>query len=193
LLAIRVTYVGELGYELYVPSDQAASVWATLEAAGSDLGLRPIGLGALHSLRLEKGYRDYGVDIDVTDTPVSAGLAFAVAWDKPTAFRGKEALAQLRDDRTSRLVNAILDDPRPLLHGGEPVLKDGQWVGYLQVGGFGHSLDRSVGLATIGHPDGITAEWLAGGGFEIVVEGVPYAARLQQRALFDPERTRILS
>jgi 4-methylaminobutanoate oxidase (formaldehyde-forming) len=193
VLAIRVTYVGELGYELYVPSDQAVSVWETLAAAGGDLGLRPVGLGALHGLRLEKGYRDYGIDIDVTDTPVSAGLAFAVAWDKPVEFRGKAALERLRTDRTSRLVNAILDDPEPLLHGGEPVLKDGAWVGYLQVGGFGHTLGRSIGLATIDNADGVTAEWLASGGFEIVVVGVPYAARLQMRPLYDPERTRILS
>jgi len=193
VLAIRVTYVGELGYELYVPSDQAVSVWETLAAAGGDLGLRPIGLGALHGLRLEKGYRDYGIDIDVTDTPVSAGLAFAVAWDKPVAFRGKAALEGLRADRTSRLVNAILDDPEPLLHGGEPVLKNGTWIGYLQVGGFGHTLGRSVGLATIDNADGVTADWLAGGGFEIVVAGKPYAARLQMRPLYDPERARILA
>jgi glycine cleavage system aminomethyltransferase T/glycine/D-amino acid oxidase-like deaminating enzyme len=192
VLALRVTYLGELGFELYVPADQAVSVWETLEAAGADLGLRPVGLGALHSLRLEKGYRDYGIDIDVTDTPVSAGLSFAVAWDKPTPFRGKAALEKLRGDRTSRLVNVLLHSPEPLLHGSEAVLKDGSWVGYVQVGGFGHTLGASLGLASIDHAEGITAEWLASGGFEVVVAGVPYPATLQFRPLYDPDRARIL-
>ena len=191
VLALRVTYVGELGYELYVPADQAASVWETLEAAGADLGLKPVGLGALHSLRLEKGYRDYGVDIDNTDTPVSAGLAFAVAWDKPTAFRGKAALEALRTDRTSRLVGVLLHDPEPVLHGGEPVKKDGVWVGYLQVGAFGFTLGAPVGLATIDRPEGVTADWLAEPGFEVVVAGVPYRATLSLRPFYDPERSRI--
>ena len=193
ILVLRVTYVGELGYELYIPSDQAVSVWQTLEAAGQDLGLRPVGLGALHSLRLEKGYRDYGIDIDNTDTPVSAGLAFAVAWDKPTDFRGKAALVALRADRTSRLVCVLLDSPEPLLHGSEPVLKDGKWVGYLQVGGFGPTLGASVGLATIDNPDGVTADWLAEDGFEVVVAGERYSARLQLRPFYDPDRSRVLS
>ena len=140
--ALRVTYVGELGFELLIPSDQAVSVWQTLESAGGDLGLRPVGLAAMHGLRLEKAYRDFGVDIDVTDTPVSAGLAFAVAWDKPVDFRGKAALADVRTDRSSRLVPLRVDDPTPLLHGSEPVFKDGVRVGHLQVGGFGHTLGR---------------------------------------------------
>jgi len=193
ILVLRVTYVGELGYELYIPSDQAVSVWQSLEAAGQDLGLRPVGLGALHGLRLEKGYRDYGIDIDNTDTPISAGLAFAIAWDKPTAFRGKAALEALRGDRTSRLVCVLLDSPEPVLHGSEPLLKDGNWVGYLQVGGFGHTLGASVGLATVDNPDGVTSDWLAEGGFEVVVAGVKYSAQLQLRPFYDPDRSRVLS
>ena len=167
-------------------------MWQTLEDAGGDLGLRPVGLGALHSLRLEKGYRDYGIDIDNTDTPITAGLAFAVAWDKPTEFRGKAALEKMRTDRTSRLVCLLLDSPEPVLHGSEPVLKDGKWVGYLQVGGFGHTLGASVGLATIDNADGVTADWLAEDGFEVVVAGQKYSARLQLRPFYDPDRSRVL-
>ena len=189
--ALRVTYVGELGFELLIPSDQAQSVWETLESAGADLGFRPVGLGAMHGLRLEKAYRDYGIDIDVTDTPVSAGLAFAVAWDKPTAFRGREALEKLRTDRTSRLVPLRVDDALPLLHGSEPVLKDGIRVGHLQAGGFGHTVGASVGLATVDNPDGVTADWLASGGFEVVVNGVTYPATLQFAPFYDPERLRV--
>ena len=189
--ALRVTYVGELGFELLIPSDQAVSVWEALESAGADLGFRPVGLAAMHGLRLEKAYRDYGVDIDVTDTPVSAGLAFAVAWDKPTAFRGRAALERLRADRTSRLVPLRVDDPTPLLHGGEPVLRDGVWVGYVQAGGFGHTLGTSVGLATVEHAEGVTADWLSAGGFTVVINGTPYPATLQLAPFYDPERTRV--
>ena len=189
--ALRVTYVGELGFELLIPSDQAVVVWESLEAAGGDLGFRPVGLAAMHGLRLEKAYRDYGVDIDVTDTPVSAGLAFAVAWDKPTDFRGRTALERLRGDRTSRLVPIRIDDPAPLLHGGEGVYKDGNWVGYVQAGGFGHTLGTSVGLATVDNADGVTADWLASGGFEAVINGVSYPATVQFAPFYDPDRTRV--
>ena len=189
--ALRVTYVGELGFELLIPSDQAQSVWDTLESAGHDLGFRPVGLAAMHGLRLEKAYRDYGVDIDVTDTPVTAGLGFAVAWDKATQFRGRDALEKTRSDRTSRLVPLRVDDPAPLLHGGEPVHKDGVRVGHLQVGGFGHTLGTSVGLATVDNAAGVTGEWLASGGFEVVVNGEAYPATLQFAPFYDPDRSRV--
>jgi len=191
LTALRVTYVGELGFELLIPSDQARSVWRVLEEAGGDLGFRPVGLAAMHGLRLEKAYRDYGVDIDVTDTPVSAGLSFAVAWDKPVDFRGKAALERLRSDRTSRLVPLRVDDPAPLLHGGEPVFKDGTWVGYVQVGGFGHTLGTCVGLATVDHADGVTGDWLSSGGFTVAINGQSYPATLQFAPFYDPERKRV--
>jgi 4-methylaminobutanoate oxidase (formaldehyde-forming) len=191
LTALRVTYVGELGFELLIPSDQAVSVWQTLAAAGEDLGFRPVGLAAMHGLRLEKAYRDYAVDIDVTDTPVSAGLSFAVAWDKPVDFRGRAALEALRADRTSRLVPLRVDDPAPLLHGSEPVYKDGTWVGYVQVGGFGHTLGTCVGLATVDNADGVTADWLASGGFEVVINGTTYPATVQFAPFYDPERLRV--
>ena len=189
--ALRVTYVGELGFELLIPCDQAQSVWETLEVAGGDLGFRPVGLAAMHGLRLEKAYRDYGIDIDVTDTPVSAGLAFAVAWDKPTAFRGREALEKLRADRTSRLVPLRVDDSRPLLHGGEPVHRDGARVGHLQAGGFGHTIGSSIGLATVDNAEGVTADWLASGNFEVIVNGVAYPATLQFAPFYDPKRERV--
>ncbi len=192
LTALRVTYVGELGYELYVPADQAVSVWETLEAAGADLGLRPVGLAAMNALRLEKGYRDYAVDIDNTDTPVSVGLAFAVAWDKPTEFRGKQALQALRSDRSSRIVSFKLDGADAVLHGAEAVLRDGEWIGYVLAGAYGATVGAPLGLATIDWAEGITAAWLAEGGFEVVVAGEKHAATLQLRPLYDPERARVV-
>ena len=194
VFAARVTYVGELGFELYIPADQAVSVWETLVAANSDgpnLGLKPVGLAAMNGLRLEKGYRDYGVDIENTDDPVSSGLAFAVAWDKPTAFRGKEALQAKRGDKSNRTVSVLLADPEPLLYGAEPVLRNGEWVGYMLAGGYGYTLGSAVGLATIDNVDGVTAAWLAEGGFEVVVAGERYPATLSLRPLYDPDRTRV--
>ena len=191
VLALRVTYVGELGFELYVPSDQAASLWENLEESGADLGLRPVGLQAMNGLRLEKGYRDYAVDIDNTDTPVTAGLAFAVAWDKPTPFRGKAALEATRTDRTERLVSVVLDDPAPLLYGSEPVHRDGVRVGHLQAGGYGFTLGGAVGLATVTNPEGVTGDWLSSGSWEVVVAGTAYPARMSLRPLYDPDRARV--
>jgi len=191
LRALRVTYVGELGFELLIPADQAVSTWEVLAAAGVDLGFRPVGLAAMHGLRLEKGYRDYGVDIDVTDTPVSAGLGFAVAWDKPVEFNGKQALERARSDRSQRLVCLRVDDPEPLLYGGEAVHRDGDWIGYLQVGGFGHTVGTSVGLAQVRNADGVTADWLAGGGFEVIINGQPYPATVQFQPFYDPQRARV--
>ena len=191
LLALRVTYVGELGFELYIPADQAVSVWETLEAAGADLGLKPVGLAAMGGLRLEKGYRDYGVDIENTDDPVTSGLAFAVAWDKPTEFRGKAAVVAKRGDKSNRTLSVLVNDPEPLLYGSEPVLRDGRWVGYVMTGAYGHTVGGAVGLATIDNEAGVTSDWLAEGGFEVVISGQRYPATLSLRPLYDPERARI--
>jgi len=191
--ALRVTYVGELGYELHVPADQAASVWEALVEAGEDFGLRPVGLLAMSSLRLEKGYRDYGVDIENTDDPLLAGLAFTIAWDKPGGFAGRDALVNRRGDRSARMVQVQVDDPEPLLHGGEPLLRSGEWVGYVRAGDFGHTLGCSVGLAVVEHPEGVTGDWLREGGFEVDVAGTRYPVTLSLRPFYDPSRERILS
>ena len=128
VLALRVTYVGELGWELHVPTEYAPALYDTLMATGADLGIVPVGLAAMGGLRLEKGYRDFGVDIDNTDDPLTAGLGFAVAWDKPGGFVGREALLDRRSagPRTSAMVSLLLDDPEVELFGNEPLLVDGR-------------------------------------------------------------------
>lgn len=190
-LALRVTYVGELGYELHIPADQGASVWEALAEAGERHGMRQIGLLAMSSLRLEKGYRDYGVDIENTDDPLVAGLGFTIDWDKPDGFTGRDALQAKRGDRTARMVQVLLTDPEPLLHGGEPLLHHGEWVGYVRAGDFGHTLGASVGLAVVEHPQGVTGDWLKQGGFEVDIAGTRFEAKLQLRPLYDPDRERI--
>ena len=193
VLAMRVTYVGELGWELHVPADLALTVYDALHEAGAAVGFRDVGLGAMGSLRLEKAYRDFGLDIDNTDTPTDVGLGFTVAWDKPGGFVGRDALMRARHDGPPRrrLVQVLLEDPEPLLYHGEPVLRDGRWFGYVRAGAYGHTLGASVGLAMVEDEAGIPAESIDGGRFEVDVAGVRYPARASIRPLYDPDRLRI--
>ena len=163
-------------------------------AAGRDLGVRPVGLDALSGLRLEKGYRDIGVDIDNTDTPLSAGLGFAVAWDKPGGFIGRDALlaARAAGPPRDRVVSVAVDDPAVDLFGNEPVLLDGQWAGYVRAAAYGYTIGGPVGLAQVSHPDGVTPEWLKTGGFTVRTPAGDEPARLQTAPLYDPTRRRIL-
>jgi heterotetrameric sarcosine oxidase gamma subunit len=195
-LAVRVTYVGELGWELHVPAEYGAGVYDDLMAAGADLGVRPVGLAAMTSLRLEKGYRDFGVDIDNTDSPLAAGLGFAVAWDKAGGFTGRDALLRERAAGVpvNRVVGVVLDDPGVDLFGNEPVLREGAWAGYVRAAAFGHTVGAAVGLAQVGCPDGVTAGWLQAGGFTVRAgDGREVAARLQLAPFYDPQRARILA
>ena len=147
VLAVRITYLGELGWELYVPASRAPSVWDAVLAAGAPHGIRPVGLQALSSLRLEKGYRDYGHDVDNTDDVHGVGLGFAVALDKPGGFTGREATLAAKECGTPhhRLVQVLLLDPEPLLFHAEPVLRDGVVVGYVRSASYGWTLGGAVG------------------------------------------------
>ena len=193
--AMRVTYVGELGFELHIPADQALTVYETLVAAGPAHGLANVGLGAMGSLRLEKAYRDYQVDIDNTDTPLDVGLGFAVAWDKPGGFVGREALlrAQLAGPPSRRLVQVLALDPEPLLYGHEPLYRRGRLVGHNRVGAYGHTLGGAVGLAMLEDAAGIPADDVVGDDYEIDIAGVRCPARVAVRPLYDPQRRRILA
>lgn len=196
VLAMRVTYVGELGWELHVPADLALTVFDALHEAGADLGFRNVGLGAMGSLRLEKAYRDFGLDIDNTDMPMDVGLGFAVAWDKPGGFTGRDALVRARDARAGRpparrLVQVLIQDPEPLLYHGEPVLRDGAWFGYNRAGAYGHTLGGAVGLAMLEDEAGIPADAIEGCPFEVEIAGRRYPARASLRPMYDPDRLRI--
>jgi 4-methylaminobutanoate oxidase (formaldehyde-forming) len=193
VLAMRVTYVGELGWELHVPADQALTVYDALMEAGGDLGYRNVGLGAMGSLRLEKAYRDYGLDIDNTDTPLDVGLGFAVAWDKPGGFVGRDALlaARVPGPPKRRLVQVLVEDPEPNLYGGEPVLRDGRWLGYVRAGAYGHTLGGAVGLAMLEDEAGLPAAAVEGARLEVEIAGRRYPARASLRPMYDPDRLRV--
>ena len=194
VLAIRVTYVGELGWELHVPAEYALGVYDDLVEGGRDLGLRLVGLQAMSGLRLEKGYRDMGVDIDNTDNPLTAGLGFAVAWDKPGGFIGRDALlrARAQGPPRDRLVGLIVDDPAIDLFGNEPVLLDGTRVGYVRAAAYGYTVGGAVGLAQVASDEGVTGEWLKSGDFRVRTPAGDVPARLQIAPFYDPQRLRIL-
>ncbi len=195
VLAIRVTYVGELGFELHVPAEYAAGVYDDLAAAGRDLGFAPVGLSAMSGLRLEKGYRDFGVDIDNTDNPLEAGLGFAVAWDKPGGFIGRDALLRARAEGPPRhrVVGLLAEDPAVDLFGNEPVRRDGEWVGYVRAAAYGHTVGGAVGLAQVACADGVTGEWLKGGEFRVQTGAGDVPVQLQIAPFYDPQRLRILA
>ena len=190
--ATRITYVGELGWELYVPTEFARGVFDAIVAEGGDFGLKPVGMHAMDSLRIEKAYRHWGHDITGEDTPLEAGLGFAVRFDKNQPFIGRDALlGQRQAGVKKRLVQFALEDPEPLLYHNEPVLRDGEMVGYLTSGNYGHHLGRAVGLGYVGHPDGVDADFVNSGSYEIEVAGERFAARASLRPLYDPKAERV--
>jgi glycine cleavage system aminomethyltransferase T len=177
-----------------VPAEYAAGVYDDLVAAGGDLGFRPVGLQAMSGLRLEKGYRDMGVDIDNTDNPIEAGLGFAVAWDKPGGFVGRDALLKAREQGPARhrVVSLVVDDPAADLFGNEPVLAGGAWAGYVRAAAYGYTVGGPVGLAQVANDDGVTGEWLKEADFRVRAPQGELPARLQIAPPYDPQRLRIL-
>jgi glycine cleavage system aminomethyltransferase T len=193
MLCLRITYLGELGYELYIPAEQATHVYDRIVEAGGAVGLRHAGLKALASLRMEKGYRDYGHDIDNTDTVLEVGLGFAVAWDKSGGFLGREAaLAQKRaGPLRKRLVQMLVTDPAPLMFHAEIVKRDGKPLGYIRAASYGHTLGGAVGLAMIEADAPIDAAWLESGRWEVEIAGRSCPAVASLRPLYDPGNARI--
>lgn len=192
--ALRITYVGELGWELHVPATHAGSVYDALHAAGGDLGLVDAGHYTINSLRLEKGYRAWGSDLTPDFTPLEAGLAFAVGWKKSVPFNGREALEKQRGTRLPRmLVGFTLNDPGPVLWGNEPILRDGVPVGYTTSGSYGHTLGAAIGMGYVTEAGGVDAAWVKAGTFEINVSGDRVPATAHLRPPYDPDRTRISS
>jgi 4-methylaminobutanoate oxidase (formaldehyde-forming) len=190
--AARLSYVGELGWELYVPSDCAAYVYDLIAEAGAEHGLVDAGSYALTSLRVEKAYRAWGHDIGPEDTPLEAGLGFALRLNKGAPFIGRAAVLAQRDlGPKRRLVVFTLRDPEALPLGDEPILRGGTIVGQVTSAAFGHSLGRSVALGYVRPPEGTAVEdALAGGGFELDIAGRRFAADASLRPPWDPQGRR---
>ncbi len=178
----RITYVGELGWEIACAADDAPRLWRALVAAGRPLGAVPAGMHAMDSLRLEKGYRHWGHDVSPEDDPFEAGLDFVVKLDKPADFVGRDALTARRDRPPARRLTAFrLQDPAPLLFGHEPILRVGEPVGWITSAAYGHSLGAAIGLGYVTGPAAGADER-----FEIEVAGVGHAAAASLRPLHDP-------
>ena len=193
VLCIRITYLGELGYELYIPAEQAVHVYDRLAEAGKAVGLRHAGLRALGSLRLEKGYRDYGHDIDNTDTALEAGLGFAVALAKPGGFIGRDAVAAQRahGPLRRRLVQVLLTDPEPLMFHAEVVRRDGRPAGYVRSASYGFTLGGAVGLAMIDAGEPIDQAYLDAGEWTVEIGNRVYPAVASLRPMYDPRNERV--
>ena len=190
--ASRITYVGELGWELYVPVELAGCVYDALDEAGRDLGLADAGYYAMDSLRMEKAYRAWGRELTTEDTPLEAGLGFAVRFDKAPAFIGREALLRRRGERlTKRLVNFVLDDHAALPWGDEPIVCEGRIVGAVTSAAYGHTLGRAVAMGHVRHPEGVDEAFVSGRAFEIEIAGDRFAARAGLRPPYDPQALRV--
>jgi 4-methylaminobutanoate oxidase (formaldehyde-forming) len=186
----RVTYVGELGWEVYMSSDMAGHVFETLHEAGQDLGLKMCGMHMMDSARMEKGFRHFGHDITSEDHVLEAGLGFAVKRDKPN-FIGRDAVLRKREaGLEQRLVQFKLTDPEPLLYHNEPIVRDGETVGYLSSGGYGHHLGAAIGMGYVPCKGETAAEMLASS-FEIDVMGVRVKAEAQMKPFYDPTSARV--
>lgn len=193
--ASRVTYVGELGWELYMPAEFSTHVFDRIVEAGGAYGLRHGGYFAINSMRMEKGYRHWGHDIGEEDTPLEAGLGFAVAFDKPGGFIGRQALEEARGKGkpVKRLVQVRLQDTTnpPFLHHEEPIIRNGDIVGSITSGAYGHRIGASLGMGYVHCPDGVTKDFLESGTFEVEVacECHPVTVRFQPH--YDPKNERI--
>jgi 4-methylaminobutanoate oxidase (formaldehyde-forming) len=196
--ASRITYVGELGWELYMSAEHCLDVYERLIEAGSAYGLKLAGYHAMAACRIEKGYRHWSHDIGDEDTPLESGLSFTCAWDKPGGFIGREALlaGRSRGAPFKRLVQVQLADDSPaapLLHHEEPILRDGAIVGSIKSGAWGHRLAKSLGMGYVSFAGGVTRDWLESGHWEIEVACVRHPAQVQLEPWYDPRNERIRS
>ncbi len=202
VLAVRMSYVGELGWELYVPNAGAVAVYEALRDAAEDadgLDLAHAGYHAMNTLRLECGYRHWGHDISDEDTPLEAGLGFAIAWDKPRDFIGRAALeAQRHEPRTHRLIQFRLEDPDVLAYHDEPIRRDGELVGRVTSAMWSYTEDRCLAMGYVTHPtaadpepQAVTKSWLEAGSFDIEIAGRRIAATPSIRSFYDPANQRV--
>lgn len=193
VLAARITYVGELGWELHVPMDQMPGVYDALMDVGRPLDVVNTGMYAINSLRLEKGYRAWGADLSPDDTPLEAGLGFALKFDKPVPFLGRDALLRQRaEGMRKRMVSLVLEDPEPVLWGGERIYRDGRCVGYTTSGSYGHTVGGAVALGYVRHPEPITPDIIRSGRYAIDAGGTRCPARASLAPPYDPRNEKIL-
>ena len=187
-----MTYVGELGWELHLPVEYAVSVYQALMEAGAEMGLADAGYRALETLRLEKGYRAWGSDIGPDHTPVEAGLDWAVKLRRNTPFKGREAIeVQKRDGVAKRFACFTVSDPAVTLLGRETIYRNDRRVGWLSSAGFGHTLGQPIGYGYVRDPDGVDADYLESGRYELEVATERVPAVFHAQPLYDPRNEKV--
>lgn len=193
LWAQRISYVGELGWEIYIPTETAPVFLDALLAAGQAYDLRPVGMHVVDALRMEKGFRHWGHDIVYEDNLVKAGLSFTAKPDKNTAFIGRDAFVAQKQAGIDgkRMLCFLLEDPEPLLFHNEPILMDGKPVGYLTSGNYAHHLGAAIGMGYVTADEPVTAELIAAGKFAIQVNGRAVPARASLKPFYDPKSERM--
>jgi 4-methylaminobutanoate oxidase (formaldehyde-forming) len=190
--ALRVTYVGELGWELHVPIAATGEIFDALMAAGEKYSIRPVGYRALESLRLEKGYRAWGSDITPNDTPQEAGLGWAVKLRKNTDFLGRRALEEIGGAALKkRFAGFTVDDCEIVLLGRETILRNSEPVGYLTSGGYGYTVGKNIGYGYVRNADGVSDDFLTCGDYELVVAMQRTPAKIHLKPLYDPAGERV--
>ena len=190
--ALRVTYVGELGWELHVPIHGIGKVFDALMDKGEDQLIQPVGYRALESLRLEKGYRAWGSDITPNDSPFEAGLGWAVKLKSGREFIGRSACVDISSKPlVKRFAGFVTDDPSIVLVGRETILRNGEFAGYLTSGGYGYTIGKPIGYGYVRNPSGVTADWLGSGSYELVVANETVKANIALEPLFDPKMLKI--
>lgn len=192
--AVRISYAGELGWELYVPTEMTLPVYDRLVEAGATHGLRHCGYHTLNTLRIEKAYREWAHDMGPLDTLLECGLGFTCAWDKPGGFIGRDALLAQKEGGTlkRRLVQFLLDDPEPMLTHNEPILRDGERVGYTLSSGYAHTLGACAAMGYVACEQGVNAAYVESGNYQIEQANRTYSAKASLKPMYDPssERTR---
>jgi len=193
--ALRLTYVGELGWELHMPIAETGEVYDALMAAGAEFGVADAGYRAIESLRLEKGYRAWGADITPSDSPFEAGLGWAVKLKTGQAFLGRDAAERAANSpRAKALACFTVDDPEVVLQGRETIYRDGKMAGYLTSGGWGYSVAKNIGYGYVrndAEAGGVDRDYLAAGRYELEIACEKVACALRFGPLYDPEMTRI--
>jgi 4-methylaminobutanoate oxidase (formaldehyde-forming) len=194
--ASRITYVGELGWELYIPTEFVAHVFERLIAAGAEFGLTPAGMHTMNNCRTEKAYRHWGHDMSDEETPIEAGLGFAIVWDKKGGFIGREALLKQKalPVHPKRMVCIALEDSStaaPMMYHEEPIYRNGVIVGSTTSGAWGHRVNLSLGMGYVSNDGGVTKDWLDSGKWEVELAWKRYSAKVQLQSFYDPKGERI--